>query len=114
MFRLNGDGGVLFTNANLPVTISLKVPKSVVTKYDIGAGFSSQAHVDWIVTLYDQEDIEIGVDDQNGGLFSLGDVREFPVSPTASLSKVVLTITKVPLNVIRDSVATRINVLGFI
>ena len=32
VFRLSGDGGVLFTNANLPVTISLKVPKSVVTK----------------------------------------------------------------------------------
>ena len=63
MFRLSGDGGVLFTDALLPVTISLKVSKSVVTKYEIGVGLPSQAHVDWIVTLHDQEDIEIGVDD---------------------------------------------------
>ncbi len=33
---------------------------------------------------------------------------------TASVSKVVLTITKVPLNVARDSIATRINEIGFI
>ena len=90
------------------------MPKSVVTKYEIGVGFPSQAHVDWIVTLYDQEDIEIGVDDQNGGSFALGNVIEIPVSPTASVSKDVLTITKVPLNVARDSIATRVNELGLI
>ena len=114
MFRLiSGDGGVLFTNANLPVTFNLKVPKIVVTKYEIGAGFPSQALVHWIVTLYYQEDLEIGVDDQNGGSFSRGEVREFPVSTTASVSKVVLTLTKLLLNVARDSIATRINELGF-
>ena len=64
--------------------------------------------------MYDQEDIEIGVDDQNGGSFLLGDVREFPASPTASVSKVVLTLTKVPLNVVRDSIATRVNEQGVI
>jgi hypothetical protein len=39
-------GGVLFTNNDFPVKISLKVPKSVITKYEIGVGFSSQAPVD--------------------------------------------------------------------
>ena len=42
VYMLSGDGGVLFTNALFwPVTISLNVPKSVVTKYQIGAGFPS-------------------------------------------------------------------------
>jgi hypothetical protein len=54
------------------------------------------------------------VDDQNGGSYLVGEVRKFPVTPTASVSKDVLTITKVPLNVARDSIATRINELGFI
>ena len=44
VYKLNGDGGVLFSNALFwPVTISLNVPKSVVTKYQIGAGSPSQA-----------------------------------------------------------------------
>jgi hypothetical protein len=73
--RLSGDGWVIFNDAILPVTISLKVPKSVVKKYELEAGFPSQALVDWIVTLYDQNDIEVGADDQNGGSFSLGEVR---------------------------------------
>jgi hypothetical protein len=64
--------------------------------------------------LYDQEDIEVGVDDQNGGSFSIGEVRKFPVTTTASISKVVLTITKVPLNVVRDTIATRVSEQGLI
>ena len=63
--------------------------------------------------MSEQEDIENGVNDQNGGSFVVGDVREFHVSPTSSVSKVVLTITKVPLIVARDSIATRVNELGF-
>ncbi len=114
MFRLSGDGGVRFTDALLPVTISLKVPKSVVKNYEIGAGFPSQAPIDWIVMLYDQEDIKIGVDDQNGVSFLEGEVREFPVRPTASVSKVVLTIAEVPLNVTRDIIATRVDKQGVI
>jgi hypothetical protein len=38
VFRLSGDGGVLFTNALFLLTISLNVRKGVVTKYQIGAG----------------------------------------------------------------------------
>jgi hypothetical protein len=114
VFRLSGDGGVRFTDALLPVTISLKVPKSVVKNYEIGAGFPSQAPIDWIVMLYDQEDIKIGVDDQNGVSFLEGEVREFPVRPTASVSKVVLTIAEVPLNVTRDIIATRVDKQGVI
>ena len=33
VFRLSGDGEVLFTDALLPVTISLKMTKNVGTKY---------------------------------------------------------------------------------
>jgi hypothetical protein len=60
VFRLSGDGGVLFTNALFPGTISLNVPKGVVTKYKIGAGLPSQAPQDWSITFYDEEDLEIG------------------------------------------------------
>ncbi len=42
VYKLSGAGGVFFSNALFwPVTISLNVPKSVVTKYLIGAGFPS-------------------------------------------------------------------------
>jgi hypothetical protein len=40
---LSGDEDVLFTNALFPLTISLNVPKGVVTKYQIGAGLPSHA-----------------------------------------------------------------------
>ncbi len=97
---MSGDGGALFTNALFwPVTISINVPKSVVTKYQIGAGFPAQAPEDWSVTIFDEEDSEIGVDVQSGESFSLGQTREFPVRPVASVSKAVLTITKIPLDV---------------
>ena len=46
--------------------------------------------------------------------FSLGQIREFAVNPGASVSKDVLAITKVALNVARDSIATRANELGVI
>ena len=54
------------------------------------------------------------MDDQSVESISLGEAREFQVSPTASVSKVVLTITKLPLKVARDSIATRVNELGLI
>ncbi len=46
VFRLSGDGGASFTNALFPLTIGLNVPKDVVSKYQIGAGFPSQAPQD--------------------------------------------------------------------
>jgi hypothetical protein len=113
-YKLSGDGGALFNNALFPLMISLNVPKSVVTKYQIGAGFPSQAPEDRSVTFYDAEDLEIGADTHSGKSFSLGEVREFQVSPAASVSKVVLAITKIPLNVARDSTATRVNAHGVI
>ncbi len=64
------------------------------------------------MTFYDQEDLEIGVDARSGETFSLGEFREFPVSPAASVSKAVLSITKVPLSIARDSIATRVNEHG--
>jgi hypothetical protein len=55
VFGLSGDTrGVVFTNAFFSLTISLNAPKSVVTKYEIGAGFPSQAPEDWSLTFYDQ------------------------------------------------------------
>jgi hypothetical protein len=66
------------------------------------------------VTFYDAEDFEIGADIRSRGSFSLGEVREFPVSPAASVIKAVLTITKVPLVLVRDSPSTRVNDLGLI
>ncbi len=59
------------------------------------------------MTFYDAEDLEIGADARNGESFSYGEVREFPASPAASVSKVVVTITKISLVLIRDSVSTR-------
>ncbi len=107
---MSGDTiGVVFTNATFPVTISLNVPKSVVTSYRIGARFPSQAPEDWSVTFYDQEDFEIGADVRSGETFSTGQFRDFPASPAASVSKAVLSITKVPLSISRDSIATRVN-----
>ncbi len=76
MYKLSGDGRVLFTNTLFwPVTISLNVQKSVVTKYPIGTGFASQAPEDWSVTFFDEEDSEIGVHVQSGESFPLGDSR---------------------------------------
>ncbi len=67
------------------------------------------------MTFFDDEDLEIiGVDIRSGESCSLGEVREFPVSPVASVSKAGLTITKVPLVLIRDSVSTRVNNPGLI
>ncbi len=66
------------------------------------------------MTFYDAEDLQIGVDARSGESFLLGKVREFPVSPAASISEVVLTITKVPLVLVRDSPPTRVNDLGLI
>jgi hypothetical protein len=114
VFRLSGDGGVFFTNALFPLTSSLNVPKDVVIKYEIGAGLLSQAPQDWSVTFYDEEDLEIGADVRTAETFSLGQVREFAVNPGASISKVVLAISKVALNVARDSIATRVNEHGVI
>ncbi len=72
-FKLSEDGGVLFTNVVFgPVTISLNVSKSVVTKYQVGIGFPSQAPEYWSVTFYDTEDFKIGFGIQNGELFSIG------------------------------------------
>jgi hypothetical protein len=64
------------------------------------------------VTFYDAEDVKIRVDIWSGETFLLGQIREFPVSPAASVSKAVLTIAKIPLNVVLDSIATRVNDLG--
>ncbi len=47
VYGLSGDtSGVVFTNPTFPVTINLNVPKSVVTSYQIGAGFPSKAQED--------------------------------------------------------------------
>ncbi len=61
------------------------------------------------MTFYDAEDLEIGADIRSGESFSLGEVREFPVSPAASVSKAVLSITEVSLSIARDSIAKRVN-----
>ena len=67
------------------------------------------------MTFYDAEDLEIGADARSGeSFFSLGEVQEFPVCPVASVSKAVLTITEVPLVLVRDSPSTRVNDLGLI
>ena len=66
------------------------------------------------MTFYDAEDLEIGADIRSGESFSLGKVRGFPVSPAASVSKAVLTMTKVPLVLVRASPSTRVNDLGLI
>ena len=110
VYGLSGDtSGVVFTNATFPVTINLNVPKSVVTSYQIGAGFPSQAPEDWSVAFYDAEDLEIGADVQSGEMFFTGEARELLVSPAASVSKAVLSISKIPLSVTRDNIATRVN-----
>ncbi len=90
------------------------MPKGVVTKYQIGAGLPSQAPQDRSVTFYDEEDLDIGADVRTAETFSLGQIREFTVNPGASVSKDVLAITKVALNIARDSIATRVNELGLI
>ena len=94
------------------VTITLNIPKRIVTTYQIGAGFPSQAAEDWVVTFYDQEGLEIGVDVRSGETFPLGQIRAFLVNPTTSVSKAVLNISKIPLNIVRESIATRVNELG--
>ena len=90
VYKLGGDGGVLFSNAHFwPVTISLNILKSVATTYQIIAVFPSQAPEVLSVTFYDAEDLEIGADIRCGESFSLGEVREFPVSPATLVSKAV-------------------------
>ena len=66
------------------------------------------------MTFYGVEELGIGADIQSGELFSFGEVREFPVSPAASVSKVALATIKVPLVLIRDNSSTRVNDLGLI
>jgi hypothetical protein len=116
VFELSGDtSGVIFSNGLLwPVTISLNVPKSVVTKYEIGAGFPHQAPEDYNVTLYDAEDVEVGTDIRNGETFSTGQFREFAVNPAVSVSKAVLGISKISVSVAWDNITTRVNEQGFI
>ena len=115
VFGLSGDtSGVIFSNTLFPLTISLNVPKSVVTSYQIGAGFPHEAPEDWTVTFYDAEDVEIGVDVRSAETFSTGQIREFSASPSESVSKAVLSVSKIPLSVVRDSIATRVNEAGFI
>jgi hypothetical protein len=114
VFGLSGDGGALFPGALFPLMISLNVPKSVVSKYQIGAGLPSRAPENWSLTFYDEEDVEIGADVRTGESFSLAQIREFSVSPGASVSKAVLSISKIPLNVARNSTATRVNENGVI
>ena len=66
------------------------------------------------MTFYDQEDLEIGAAVRTVEAFSLGQVREFAVNPAASISKAVLAISKVALDVARDSSATHVNEQGVI
>ena len=85
VFGLSGGGGVSFTNALFwPITISLNVPKSQVTKYEIGVGLPSQAPQDWTVTFFDAEDVEVGADVRTAETFSLTQIREFDVSPSVA------------------------------
>jgi hypothetical protein len=115
IFELSGNGGVLFTNALVwPLTITLNVPKSKVSRYQIGVGLPSQAPVDWTVTFFDEEDFEIGIDENISETFLIGESREISVNFSSSVVKAVLTISKTPLKIARDSVATRVNEFGLI
>ena len=66
------------------------------------------------MTFYYADDLEIGADVRSGETIFTGQFREFPVSPAASVSKAILSITKVPLGIARDNIATRVNEQGFI
>ncbi len=80
--------------------------------YQIGCGLSSQAPVDWIVIFFDEEDFEIGIDENTSETFSIGEIREISVNFSSSVVKAVLSISKTPLKIARDSVATRVNDFG--
>ncbi len=86
----------------------------MVSKYEIGARLPSRAPKNWTVKLYNEEDLEIGVNVRTGESFSLAQIREFAVNPGATVSKAVLGISKIPLNVARNSVATYVNEQGLI
>jgi len=66
------------------------------------------------VTFYDEENSEIGADVRTAETFSLWQIREFPVNPTSSVSRAVLSISRISLNVARDSIATRVIEQGLI
>jgi hypothetical protein len=97
-----------------PLTITLNIPKSKVTRHQIGTDLPSQAPVNWTVTFSDEEDFEIGIDETTSETISIGEIREISVNFSSSVVKAVLTITKIPLKIARDSVATRVNDLGLI
>ena len=66
------------------------------------------------MTFYDAEDLEIGADVRSAETFFTGQFREFSDSPVASVSKAVLSISKIPLSIARDNIATRVKAQGFI
>ena len=66
------------------------------------------------MTFYSEDNLEIGADVRTAEAFSLGQIREFAMSPAVPVSKTVLNISKIHLNVTRDSTATRVKKQGFI
>jgi len=95
MFDLSGDGGVFFTNTPVwPLTITLNIPKSKVSRYQIGAGLPSQAPVDWTVTFFDDENFEIRIDEKTYEAFSTVEIREISVNFPSSVTKAFFLFRK--------------------
>ena len=101
---------VLFQDVILsPLNISLYCQRSFVTKYFIQAGLQSQAPVDWTLTLFDSDDIQIANDVKNAQVFNDYETKEFAIGTISGVSKAVLSI---PVKVTRASTATIVNSSG--
>jgi hypothetical protein len=106
-----GESGSIWTDiASFPLTITATIPKTALTKYELGSDAPSQAPRDWSVSFFNELENQVGTDVRSGESFSILATQEYIVAPPlASVTKAVLTI---PVSIVRNSTATRINEAG--
>ncbi len=91
---------------SFPVTVTVTIPKTKVTKYQLGAGWPFQAPRNWSVNFLDERDAHAGTDVREGETFALLETREYDVAPTASVTKAFISFE---VTIDRNITALRIN-----
>jgi hypothetical protein len=108
---------LVFTNPTFPLTITAMFPKTEIELYELGIGLKTQAPNEWILTLFDNNDIEVG--SVRSSLYYKDDINAWHSESTLDYvnmvaTKAVLSILGIYLVVIRPSIATFINSEGLI
>jgi len=67
-----GESGRIWTDiASFPIAITATIPKTALTKYELGSGAPLQAPRDWSVAFFDEIEKHVGTDVQSGESFNL-------------------------------------------